>query len=100
MRTLAKLLPGTRPDSIVFDFKVRDDAWWFELRQRIGLPVAYVHEVHLPDGYASDPAHRWPLILFLHGSGERGDDITRQRKLHPAGNCQGAENPCHCFMAA
>ena len=31
--------------------------------------------LHLPTGYGADPDERWPLILFLHGSGERGDDI-------------------------
>ncbi|MDZ7639582.1 MAG: PHB depolymerase family esterase [Bryobacterales bacterium] len=27
----------------------------------------------LPKGYRDDPAKRWPMILFLHGAGERGD---------------------------
>ncbi len=30
--------------------------------------------VYLPVGYADDPARTWPLILFLHGSGDRGDN--------------------------
>jgi predicted esterase len=30
--------------------------------------------VFLPDGYEADPGRRWPLLLFLHGSGDRGDD--------------------------
>lgn len=34
----------------------------------------------LPTGYGS-PSARWPLILFLHGGGERGDDIERV-KVH------------------
>jgi len=34
--------------------------------------------LHLPEGYAPDgPA--WPLILFLHGAGERGDDLAKLR---------------------
>ncbi|RJR38363.1 MAG: hypothetical protein C4576_22660 [Desulfobacteraceae bacterium] len=28
----------------------------------------------LPDGLGRDAARRWPLILFLHGAGERGHD--------------------------
>ena len=36
----------------------------------------------LPNGYGSR-AERWPLILFLHGSGERGDDIERVRVHGP-----------------
>ncbi len=29
--------------------------------------------VYLPRGYNSDTKKRWPLMLFLHGNGERGD---------------------------
>jgi hypothetical protein len=30
--------------------------------------------VYLPPDYEADPARRWPLILFLHGAGDRGDN--------------------------
>ncbi len=33
--------------------------------------------IHLPDDYDADPERRWPLVLFLHGSGERGSDLDR-----------------------
>ncbi len=33
--------------------------------------------VALPDGYAADETKRWPLLVFLHGAGERGDDLDR-----------------------
>lgn len=36
--------------------------------------------VFLPSGYASNPAATWPTILFLHGAGEGGLDITTVRK--------------------
>lgn len=29
--------------------------------------------VYLPAGYGSDRDRRWPVLLFLHGDGERGD---------------------------
>ncbi len=29
--------------------------------------------VYLPAGYGSDRTRRWPVLLFLHGDGERGD---------------------------
>jgi predicted esterase len=29
----------------------------------------------LPDSYDSDRGDRWPLLVFLHGAGERGDDL-------------------------
>ena len=30
--------------------------------------------VYLPPDYGVDPSRRWPLILFLHGAGDRGDN--------------------------
>ncbi len=30
---------------------------------------------YLPEGYEKDTSKRWPLIVFLHGAGERGDDL-------------------------
>ncbi len=35
------------------------------------------HLLYLPQGYDDDPARSWPLILFLHGSGERGNELDR-----------------------
>ena len=31
---------------------------------------------YLPPGYEDDANKRWPLLLFLHGAGERGDDVA------------------------
>ncbi|HEX7880735.1 MAG TPA: alpha/beta fold hydrolase [Candidatus Eisenbacteria bacterium] len=33
--------------------------------------------VYLPPGYDADTTRAWPLILFLHGSGERGNELDR-----------------------
>ncbi|MFQ5943294.1 MAG: alpha/beta hydrolase-fold protein [Anaerolineales bacterium] len=43
--------------------------------------VATVHDelrylVYLPDGYADDPDREWPMIFFLHGSGDEEYDST------------------------
>jgi len=35
----------------------------------------------LPDGYNTDTTQRWPLVLFLHGSGESGTDVEKV-KMH------------------
>lgn len=37
----------------------------------------------LPAGYEAHPGKKWPLILFLHGAGERGDDIQKVLKHGP-----------------
>ena len=57
---------GTQP--VVFDLPGR------------ALPLRCV--VTVPDGYASASA-RWPLIIFLHGSGERGADLEAVKKHGP-----------------
>lgn len=31
----------------------------------------------LPEGYQQDSLKKFPLVLFLHGSGERGDDLEK-----------------------
>jgi predicted esterase/predicted DNA-binding protein (MmcQ/YjbR family) len=38
--------------------------------------TGYGYRVQLPAGYSPDTA--WPVILFLHGAGERGDDGVSQ----------------------
>lgn len=37
----------------------------------------------LPKGVAEDPQRRWPLIVFLHGAGERGDDLEKLKAYGP-----------------
>lgn len=43
-------------------------------------PMHYL--LSLPEGY-NDSKKEWPLILFLHGAGERGSDITKVAKHGP-----------------
>jgi hypothetical protein len=38
--------------------------------------------LYLPDKYGKDRKVKWPLILYLHGMGERGDDLNLLKK-HP-----------------
>src|SRR5947209_2566822 len=33
--------------------------------------------LYLPKGYDPQQGRRWPFILFLHGAGERGNDVER-----------------------
>lgn len=37
--------------------------------------------LYLPKGYDAKADKKWPVMLFLHGSGERGDDISKV-KVH------------------
>jgi predicted peptidase len=50
--------------------------------------------LYLPRGYLTEPTKAWPLLVFLHGSGECGLDLA-QVKLHgpPKLVAQGADYP-------
>lgn len=39
--------------------------------------------LYLPEGYDSLVAERWPLLLFLHGSGERGEMLDLVKRNGP-----------------
>jgi predicted peptidase len=41
-------------------------------------PLSYL--LALPNEYGQDPSRRWPLLLFLHGRGERGGDLALIKK--------------------
>lgn len=33
--------------------------------------------LYLPRNFGADPSQQWPLVLFLHGAGERGNDLQK-----------------------
>lgn len=39
--------------------------------------------VYLPEGYEDQPDKTWPLIFFLHGYGDRGDNVFLLAKASP-----------------
>lgn len=45
------------------------------------IKVSYHYLLSKPDGYESDTGKKWPLVIFLHGSGERGSDLEKV-KIH------------------
>lgn len=51
----------------------------FEKPVTITLGMRFL--LYLPKGYDRQDGRKWPLIVFLHGSGERGDDIEKV-KVH------------------
>lgn len=55
----------------------------------LSRPVGYQYLLSLPRGYAEQPERRWPLILFLHGAGERGNDPWLVAKHGPPARVQG-----------
>lgn len=47
----------------------------FEREVTRTLSLRYL--IALPEGYEAEPERRWPLVVFLHGAGERGDDLAK-----------------------
>ncbi|WP_162051481.1 carboxylesterase family protein [Pontibacter pamirensis] len=39
--------------------------------------MSYKHTIYYPAAYHEQEEKEWPLILFLHGAGERGDDLEK-----------------------
>ena len=55
-----------------------------QVAKSIPVTIEMEYWLFLPDGYdASDTEKKWPLMLFLHGAGERGADINVVKKWGP-----------------
>ena len=54
------------------------------LKRQEKLEINYL--LFLPDGYDTKAQKRWPLILFLHGAGERGTDVWKVATHGPPKN--------------
>lgn len=61
--------------------EARNNRWWHALQTTLGLAPRFRYAVQLPTGYDTDKTKRWPLLLFLHGSGESGENLERV-KVH------------------
>src|SRR5277367_4760562 len=50
-------------------------------------PQKYIYEarylLYLPEDYNSDTTKKWPLLIFLHGSGESGNDLEKVKVNGP-----------------
>ena len=61
-----------------------DDQTAVTFKKRISRQVELDYLLHLPQGYdKSAKDQKWPLILFLHGAGERGSDLEIVKKHGP-----------------
>jgi len=67
---LALALVALAPPALAAS-RVTDATFEATLSRRVVLP----YRVWLPEGYAAK-GKAWPAILFLHGSGERGNDLS------------------------
>ena len=46
------------------------------IKRDITISVESKYLLFLPAGYAKDTTKKWPLMLFLHGAGERGTNLN------------------------
>ncbi len=51
-----------------------------EMDKQISKPVQCKYLLFLPEGYEQG-GKKWPMMLFLHGAGERGSDLNKV-KMH------------------
>lgn len=49
--------------------------------------------LYLPPDYNKDESKKWPLILFLHGSGERGTDVNQVKRHGPPRIVEDKDSP-------
>jgi predicted peptidase len=47
------------------------------------IKVSYSYLLSRPEGYEAESKKQWPLVIFLHGSGERGSDLEQLKKHGP-----------------
>lgn len=48
-----------------------------EFHARVTRDVSARYLVYTPKGFSSSDGSKWPLLLFLHGAGERGDSLKQ-----------------------
>lgn len=57
------------------------------------ITVKLDYLAYVPKDYDKDMDKKWPLIVFLHGSGERGDDVNLVEKHGPPKIAEAKELP-------
>lgn len=76
--TLEPTIVPVTTSSVVLDPQIGQHPYTLTLQvisaKRVTQSVEMGFLLYLPRAYGQDPAQRWPLILFLHGSAENGVD--------------------------
>jgi pimeloyl-ACP methyl ester carboxylesterase len=77
-----------------FNYWHHEESWWSVLKDKLGLGGPYRYLISAPTDYERNPDQRWPLLLFLHGTYECGDDLTKLETQGPEGfRNQGGKLP-------
>lgn len=81
LTTVAALLAlsrGQTPQQVLHPGADPADSQTWHLRITRVVPTSFL--LTFPEDYNKDKKTHWPLLVFLHGSGERGADITKIRR--------------------
>jgi predicted peptidase len=62
------------------------------LDKDIKVHVHMKYLLYLPEGYDAKGDKTWPLVLFLHGAGESGNDLGKVKKHGPPKLVEGGKN--------
>jgi predicted peptidase len=54
-----------------------------KLSAKVTIDVKMDYLLFVPREYEQDPQKKWPLMIFLHGVGERGSDVSKVKQHGP-----------------
>jgi len=54
-----------------------------EFKKQVVKEITLKYLLYTPEDYGKDAQKKWPLMLFLHGSGESGDDLQKVKTHGP-----------------
>lgn len=69
-------------EEMAFDLIVRGGQHTQTFEKTVTKTLGCNYLLFLPESYGQEEKH-WPLMLFLHGAGERGDDLQLVKKHGP-----------------
>ncbi|HEU5116281.1 MAG TPA: prolyl oligopeptidase family serine peptidase [Isosphaeraceae bacterium] len=65
------------------DQKTEDRQEEKSFEREVTIKVKLHYLLYLPKGYDEDQNKKWPLVLFLHGAGESGDNLQKVKAHGP-----------------
>lgn len=61
----------------------RNIKWWYNMKKEADCLTPLKRWSYVPEEVKKNPNKRYPMMLFLHGSAERGDDLEKVTKHGP-----------------
>ena len=77
VRLLVAILGGMLISTVMADDMALKNQEKKTFKGRSVKPLRLEYLLFLPEGYKEDKKKQWPLMLFLHGAGERGKDLAK-----------------------